>query len=66
MSRNDPCHRMVNHVGGPIFFVLLVGLNLARRTCPESQCLQEISEPMVIIAASVAAIAIAGLIAQVL
>lgn len=49
---------------GPICFGMLLVLYLARCTCPENQCLQEISEPMVIIAASVVALAIAGLIAQ--
>ncbi len=50
---------------GPIFFGLLVGLNLGRRLCPENQFLHEVSEPMLIIAAPVIALAIAGLIVPV-
>jgi hypothetical protein len=51
---------------GPICFGMLLTLYIARRACPANQFLQEISDPMVIIAASVVALAIAGLIAPVL
>ena len=47
---------------GPFAFVLLVGLYLGRRVCPETRLLDEVSEPMVIVAASVLALAVAGLI----
>ena len=47
---------------GPFAFVLLVGLYLGRRVCPEARLLDEVSEPMVIVAATVLALAVAGLI----
>jgi hypothetical protein len=47
---------------GPFAFLLLVGLYLGRRVCPKARLLDEVSEPMVIVAASVLALAVAGLI----
>jgi hypothetical protein len=47
---------------GPFTFVLLVGLHLGRRPCPGIRLLDEVSEPMVIVAATVLAFAVAGLI----
>jgi len=47
---------------GPFAFVLLVGLHLGRRVCPDIRLLDEVSEPMVIVAATVLALAVAGLI----
>ncbi|CAG0997559.1 hypothetical protein GPROT1_03573 [Gammaproteobacteria bacterium] len=51
---------------GPIFCGLLIGLNLSRHVCHDNQFLQEVSEPMLIVAASVIALALAGLIVQVI
>jgi hypothetical protein len=51
---------------GPFAFVLLVGLYLGRRVCPEARLLDEVSEPMVIVAAIVLALAVAGLISPAL
>jgi len=47
---------------GPFAFVLLVGLYLGRRVCPDIRLLDEVSEPIVIVAATVLAFAVAGLI----
>jgi len=49
-------------LAGPFSLALLVGLYLGRRVCPEVRLLDEVSEPMVIGAASVLALAVAGLI----
>ncbi len=49
---------------GPIYFVLLVGLYLARHFFPDERILFELSESMVIIAAAVLTAAAAGLLVQ--
>lgn len=51
---------------GPIYFILLGGLYLARHCFPDERILFELSESMVIIAAAVLATAAAGLWAQIL
>jgi hypothetical protein len=51
---------------GPIYFVLLVGLYLARHFFREEQILFEISETIAAIAAALIAVAVAGLIVQVI
>lgn len=51
---------------GPIFCGLLIGLNLSRHVCRDNQFLQEVTEPILIVAASVIALALAGLIVQVI
>lgn len=53
-------------LAGPFSFVLLIGLYLGRRVCPEIRLLDEVSEPMVISAATILALAVAGLIVPVL
>jgi hypothetical protein len=50
---------------GPFAFILLVGLYLGRRLCPDIRLLDEMSEPMVIVTATVLAFAVAGLIAAI-
>lgn len=49
-------------LAGPFSLALLVGLYLGRRVCPEARLLDEVSEPMVISAAIILALAVAGLI----
>lgn len=49
-------------LAGPFSLLLLIGVYLGRRVCPEVRLLDEITEPLVIVAASVLALAVAGLI----
>ena len=51
---------------GPVYLLLLVGLLLARRFCPEYQILFEFSESAVMIAAAVLAAAATGLLIQII
>ena len=53
-------------LAGPFSFVLMVGVYLGRRLCPEIQWLYEMSEPMVIVVGVILALAVAGLIAPAL
>ena len=49
---------------GPIYFVLLVGLQTARHFFPDERILFELSESMLIVAAAVLTAAAAGLLVQ--
>ena len=50
---------------GPFYLVLLVGLYVGRRLNPDTQILIEVSEPMLIVATSILALAAAGVIVQI-
>ncbi len=51
---------------GPCYVACLVGLMLGRRFCPEAQALYELTESIVFYAAAVMALALAGMIVQLL
>ncbi|CAG0966822.1 hypothetical protein GPROT1_01244 [Gammaproteobacteria bacterium] len=51
---------------GPFFAVLLVGLYVARRLFSDARILFELTEPMLIVAAAIFAVATAGIIAQII
>lgn len=50
---------------GPFYLVLLIGLYIGRRLTPDARILVEVNEPMLIVAASTLALAVAGVIVQI-
>lgn len=50
---------------GPFYLLLLVGLYVGRRLNPDTQILVEVNEPMLMVAASILAVAVAGVFVQV-
>ena len=50
---------------GPFYLVLFLGLHIGRRLNPEALILVEVDEPMLIVATSILALAVAGVIVQI-
>ncbi len=50
---------------GPFYLVLFIGLYVGRRLNPDARILVEVNEPMLIVAASTLALAVAGVIVQI-
>jgi hypothetical protein len=50
---------------GPFYLVLLMGLFIGRRLTPDTRILIEVNEPMLIVAALTLALAVAGVIVQI-
>lgn len=50
---------------GPFYLVLFLGLYIGRRLNPEARIFVEVNEPMLIVAASTMALAVAGVIVQI-
>lgn len=50
---------------GLFYLVLLMGLFIGRRLTPDTRILIEVNEPMLIVAASTLALAVAGVIVQI-
>ena len=50
---------------GPFYLILFLGLHIGRRLNPEALILVEVDEPMLIVAATTLALAVAGVIVQI-
>jgi hypothetical protein len=50
---------------GLFYLVLLMGLFIGRRLTPDTRILIEVNEPMLMVAASTLALAVAGVIVQI-
>lgn len=50
---------------GPFYLVLFIGLYVGRRLNPDARILVEVNESMLIVAASTLALAVAGVIVQI-
>lgn len=50
---------------GPFYLVLFLGLHVGRRLAPDARILVEVNEPMLMIAATTLALAVAGVIVQI-
>ncbi len=51
---------------GPIYVTLLISLLAARRFFPEAQVLYELAEPILMLLAAAFALALAGVLAQII
>ncbi|MBI5033385.1 MAG: hypothetical protein HZB51_22925 [Chloroflexi bacterium] len=50
---------------GPFYLMLLMGLYVGRRLNPDARIWVEVNEPMLIVVASILALAVAGVIVQI-
>ncbi len=50
---------------GPFYLVLFLGLHIGRRLDPNARILVEVNEPMLMVATTTLALAVAGVIAQI-